>query len=90
VFDKAGVTPDEAATARFVVEGWDISGFRGKVPEHELGICAVWDEADQAAVKACCVGWVVDQLPSSADLELVREPGRFKFTSGRARAMAVR
>lgn len=24
VFDKAGVTPDQAATARFVVEGWDI------------------------------------------------------------------
>ena len=33
VFDRAGVTPDQAATARFVVEGWDIRGFAGKVPE---------------------------------------------------------
>lgn len=38
VFDKAGVTPEQAATARFVVEGWDFSGFRGKVPEAELTI----------------------------------------------------
>ena len=33
VFDKAGVTPDQAAMARFVVEGWDIRGFTGKYPK---------------------------------------------------------
>lgn len=81
VFDKAGVTPDQAATARFVVEGWDIRGFSGKVPEEELAICTVWDEADQAAALACCAGWPVDKIPNSADLELVREPQRFRFTS---------
>ena len=43
VFAKAGVTPDQAATARFIVEGWDIRGFAGKVPEEELAICTVWD-----------------------------------------------
>lgn len=76
VFDKAGVTPDQAATARFVVEGWDIRGFTGKVPEEELAICTVWDEADRAAVLACCAGWAADKVPDSADLELVREPQR--------------
>lgn len=86
VFDKAGVTPDQAATARFVVEGWDIRGFTGKVPEEELAICTVWDEADQAAVQACCSGWDADKIPSSADLELVGEPQRFSFTSEEARS----
>ncbi len=81
VFDKAGVTPDQAASARFVVEGWDIRGFTGKVPEEELAICIIWDEADQAAVRACCAGWATDRVPSSADLELVREPQRLSFTS---------
>jgi hypothetical protein len=86
VFDKAGVTPDHAAMARFVVEGWDIRGFTGKVPEEELAICTVWDEADQAAVQACCAGWDADKVPESADLELVREPQRFSFTSEEERS----
>lgn len=86
VFDKAGVTPDQAAMARFVVEGWDIRGFTGKVPEDELAICTVWDEADEAAVQACCAGWPADKVPGSADLELVREPQRFRFTSEEERS----
>lgn len=86
VFDKAGVTPDQAAMARFVVEGWDIRGFTGKLPEDELAICTVWDEADQAAVQACCAGWPADKVPGSADLELVREPQRFRFTSEEERS----
>ena len=86
VFDKAGVTPDQAATARFVVEGWDIRGFAGKVPEQELAICTVWDEADQAAVQACCAGWDADKVPGTADLELVQEPQRFSFTSEEERS----
>ncbi|WP_145721031.1 hypothetical protein [Mesorhizobium tianshanense] len=86
VFDKASVTPDQAAMARFVVEGWDIRGFAGKVPEEELAICTVWDEADQAAVQACCAGWPADKVPRSAELELVREPQRFRFTSEEERS----
>lgn len=86
VFDKAGVTPDQAAMARFVVEGWDIRGFTGRVPEEELAICTVWDEADQAAVQACCAGWAADKIPDSAELELVREPQRFRFTSEEERS----
>lgn len=82
VFDRAGVTPDQAAAARFVVEGWDIRGFPDPAPEVELAICGLWDEADQAAVKACCAGWSEDKIPGSAELELVREPQRFKLTTG--------
>jgi hypothetical protein len=86
VFDRAGVTPDQAATARFVVEGWDIRGFAGKVPEEELAICTLWDDADQAAVQACCAGWPADKVPGLADLELVREPQRFRLTSEEERS----
>lgn len=56
------------------------------MPEDELAICTVWDEADQAAMQACCAGWDIDKIPSSADLELVREPLRFKFTSKEERS----
>lgn len=80
VFDKAGVTPDAAATARFVVEGWDIEGFPEPAPDAELAISHVWDEADQAAVTACCAGWPQEKIPASADLELVTEPVRFRLT----------
>jgi hypothetical protein len=80
VFDRAGVSPDEAATARFVVEGWDIEGFPEPAPDAELAISHVWDEADQAAVTACCAGWRQDKIPGSADLELVTEPVRFRLT----------
>ena len=82
VFDKARVTPDQAATARFVVEGWDIRGFSEPTPEDELAICGVWDEADQAAVQACCAGWPADRIPNTAQLELVRESQRFNLTAG--------
>jgi hypothetical protein len=81
VFDKSGVTPDEAATARFVVEAWDVSGFVGKAPEAELAICTVCDEADEAALAACCSGWDSDRVPESADLELVTPPQSFRFRS---------
>jgi hypothetical protein len=82
VFDQAGVFPDEAATARFVVEGWDIEGFLEPAPNAELAICHVWDEADQATVTACCAGWPKGRVPASADLELVTEPVRFRLTPG--------
>jgi hypothetical protein len=71
VFDQAGVTPYEAATARFNVEGWDVRGFKGPISDHDLQICGVWDAADQAAAKACCENWGPRRKPTSADLELV-------------------
>lgn len=41
VFDRAGVTPDRAAEARFNVEGWDIRGFDDDISGDELAICTV-------------------------------------------------
>jgi hypothetical protein len=41
----------------------------------------VWDEADEAAVAACCAGWDPDKVRRSADLELVIPPQSFRFTS---------
>ncbi|TYR36425.1 hypothetical protein FY036_00970 [Mesorhizobium microcysteis] len=36
VFDEAGITADQAATARFIVEGWDIKGFPTLLPKLNL------------------------------------------------------
>lgn len=74
VFEKAGVTDEEAADARFAVEGWDVRQFTGDVPEAELEICDVWDEAEDAAIAACCSGWPADRIPAAGCLELVRVP----------------
>lgn len=56
------------------------------MPEEELAICTLWDQADQAAVQSCCAGWPADKVPGSADLELVREPQRFRLTSEEERS----
>ncbi|MEI5680520.1 MULTISPECIES: hypothetical protein [unclassified Mesorhizobium] len=69
VFDKAGVTPLQAAEAQYAMEGWDILGFEGEGPDNS-DICDVWREADVAAVEACCKGWAKDKVPDTAELEL--------------------
>jgi hypothetical protein len=69
VFDKAGVTPLQAAEAQFDMDGWDIQGFEGEGPDNS-DICDVWREADVAAVKACCEGWPKEKVPDTAELEL--------------------
>ena len=73
VFDRAGVTALQAAEARFAREGWDIGGFADPAPG-DLDIADLWDEADQAAVAACCAGWPAEKVPKTADLELLYEP----------------
>lgn len=74
VFDRAGVTAAEAAKARFITEAWDDYGFPDPQPEAELEICDVWDDADEAALNACCAGWPEDRKPSSAELGLLKVP----------------
>lgn len=37
-------------------------------------------------MQACCAGWPADKVPGSADLELVREPQRFRLTSEEERS----
>mgnify|MGYP001459875755 CR=1 FL=1 len=71
VFDRAGVTPDRAADARFNAEGWDIRGFDDDISGDDLAICTVWDEAEGAAIEACCAGWAKRPGPTAAYLKLV-------------------
>lgn len=71
VFERHSITPERAADARFNVEGWDIQGFTGDISAEDLEICSVWDDADQAALKACCADWRKRRMPTSANLELV-------------------
>jgi hypothetical protein len=72
VFDKDGVTDDEAATAAYIVEGWMEYPNTERPTGRDLDIYQLWSEADCAAAKACCSGWPPDRVPSSADLELLR------------------
>lgn len=75
VFDRAGVTPLRAAEARFNLEGWDIAGFDGAISQDDLDLAGLWDEADQAALGACCAGWDEARKPETAQLELVDPRG---------------
>ena len=71
VFHRERVTPEAAADGRFNVESWDDRGFEGPVSNEDLDLHAIWDQADQAALQACCAGWEKRRIPTSASLELV-------------------
>jgi hypothetical protein len=70
VFRNAGVTAFAAVAARLKGDGWDMAGLQNHHPltDEEAKIVDLWDEADHAAVEACCVGW--SQKPKFADLDL--------------------
>ena len=69
VFDSAGVTAHEAATAHFARDGWDLGGREGDGPSDAvMERAAIWHEANLAAVQACCATW--SAIPESADLEV--------------------
>jgi hypothetical protein len=75
IFADAGTTPYAAAEARFQRDGYEqYLGRDGKISEDWMTdehhrICNVWDEAEQAAIEACCAGW--PERPTLACLELV-------------------
>jgi hypothetical protein len=77
VFEKAGVTPVQAAEAAFAREGYDLSGFD---PEHkgynaeQAAIAHLWDEGARAAAKAGCAEWPAGAEPETAELEIVAVP----------------
>jgi hypothetical protein len=70
LFDKAGVSAVEAAHAAFKREGWDVAGFdpSAKPSAEEMKAAALWDNAEEAAIEACCAGWPA--LPVGATLSL--------------------
>ena len=78
IFAKAGTTAYGAASARLRREGYaDYLDEDGKISEdsmtdEEARVCMVWEEAEEAAIAACCEGWAVK--PTSAYLELVEIP----------------
>jgi hypothetical protein len=87
VFDRAGVTPERAADARFAIEGWDDGGFTGPISDDDLTLCGLWEEAEEAALSACCEGW--ERKPRSASLELAdprRRPPDFSYELYKAEA----
>ena len=54
VFAAAGVDPYEAAWACNARDDQNEGGER--MTAREASICHVWDEADKAAIEACCAG----------------------------------
>jgi hypothetical protein len=72
VFEKHGISPYTAHEGLFALEGWDIAGFPDvgdQVPtESEHAAAEVWLEANEAAVKSCCEGWVDSNVMSELDL----------------------
>jgi hypothetical protein len=70
VFDRHGITR-APADARYNVDVWDINRFKERSHAEDLALCAIWNEADEAAVKACCSGWSKRRTPISANLELL-------------------
>lgn len=73
VFAIAGVSAEQAADGMFALEGWDDASFPddGKPTEDENDAAAVWMEANQAAINACCADWPADQIPPYLMLEFV-------------------
>jgi len=70
VFELAGCTPDAAASARFAIESWDENGFDAALlpTDEQWRVVGIWDEANDAAVKACCDGWAA--IPEDAGISL--------------------
>jgi hypothetical protein len=73
VFEKADITPEQAADAVFSVEGWDDAGFPDDDAPSDFDFkhCNVRREADEAAAAAVCERWPESRRIDSADLELV-------------------
>jgi hypothetical protein len=75
VLASAGMNPYDAARASFQLDGYgqylseDGAISEDSMTDEEVHICRVWDEAEEAAINACCVGW--PEKPTLASLELV-------------------
>jgi hypothetical protein len=57
VFEKAGVTAGKAYWAICELESADDLGWVDKVPSEAIEYMHVWEEAERAAIEACCAGW---------------------------------
>ena len=75
VFDKAGVSAGKAYWAICELESADDLGWQNPVPPEAVGHMHVWEEAEHAAIEACCAGWLANK-PERSVLNLFpdREP----------------
>ena len=74
VFVKAGVHPETAASGAFELEGWDVRGFEGDIPDGAFEAALVWGQAERAAEEAACAGWSEERLPAEVNLAIVFDP----------------
>lgn len=77
VFAAADVTSQEAAAGHFGRSGWAELGFPGEnqLSASELRAVSVGDEAEQAALEACCAAWSAN--PPGARLVVELEEGDY-------------
>jgi hypothetical protein len=67
---------DEQGNFRDPYEGeplWENEVRLKEMTEREHKIAPLWEQADAAAVEACCAGWPEEKTPYSADLSLIHE-----------------
>jgi hypothetical protein len=80
IFVKAGTDAYGAASAKLqrdrYAEYLDKDGeiSEDSMTDEEARVCMVWEEAEEAAIAACCEGWAVK--PTSAYLELAEIPAK--------------
>jgi hypothetical protein len=89
VFDRAGVTPWQAAEAASAAEAVAEFGslcFEGEsepactpLTAREQKLAALWDKADRTAVGACCIGWADPPPTAGLELEYDEQVGNFSI-----------
>lgn len=72
-FEKAGVSAGKAYWAICEVESSDDLGWQNDVPAEAIKHMHVWEEAERAAIEACCAGWKSDK-PERYVLHLFPKP----------------
>ena len=77
-FAAAGISADTAARGAWARDRWEVSLRSGsrQPTDSELVAARVFDEAEAAAIGACCAGWA--EVPSGAGLRV-----RLQSSTGR-------
>ena len=66
--------PRDCRSDAFELEGWDVRGFEGDIPDGAFEAALVWGQAERAAEEAACAGWSEERLPPEVNLALVFDP----------------
>lgn len=71
VFEKAGVHPLIAAEGWWKLQGWDDGAPDESLTEEDSRNAAIWLDAEDAAIEACCKGWEEERRPVSGVLQMI-------------------